>query len=893
LGAIILLHPGTSAEFHVAHSLRADRAADFTDIADDRADEKTVRAAFLRALIVARLSDASVAPTAIAITGAIIDGDLSCRGLGSTTNPLPVLDLTGCEIRGELDLAASCWYSVTVNDCRLRGLKAAGLRVENGLKAGNLVVDSASATVIALDDLVAGADVEMWNLDRTTSDGAAEKPNLSIELRRARVNGSIFLSGARLKNTGGDALTLNSAEITGSVFLRESTTRRFEAAGGVNIGSATIGRTVECGGGHFNNANGEALSLNAARVAGSVFLHATNTYRFESKGKVTLGSAKIGGTVECGGSSFDNAGGDALSLNSADVAGAVFLRASDKHRLEAKGRVDLTAARVRGVVDCTGSSFENADSDALTLNSAVVGGAVFLNASATLRFEAKGRVTLGSAKIGSSLECIGACFENPKAEALTVADADVTGSVFLSASATHRFEAKGQVNLRSAKIGSAVDCTGGYFENPTGDALSLDSARVARSVFLRAAGGHRFEAKGCVRIQSANVGGQLSLGGALLENPGGDALSMEHSEIRESVFLRHREGHPFESSGRILMTAAKIGSALQCYGKFNSPGELLNLESADIGRDFSVFLAPESSGTVSLRGAHVEELADDGGNGWSGWPTKRPADAAMAGVLLKLDGFTYERLGVWTRPAARGWQQLTWPMKRTVGLGVERDIWWHRARWLERQHVGHSPRAEDFFPQPHEQLAKVLRLMGHDYDARRIMAHKFAHESRCGANEILSRFFMFLYRVGFGCGYLPIRALVTVLAWLFLGWLCISHAVDLNDSHNVVFVRSTTGVDVVRTLSKPDEEPKSPSTHTPYSKFETRDIACDEVSPFLYALDTMLPVMQLHMEGKCEFSDSKPGRLWRLGRAFYAMIGWIIVTLAALTWTGVLRKEPG
>ena len=221
------------------------------------------------------------------------------------------------------------------------------------------------------------------------------------------------------------------------------------------------------------------------------------------------------------------------------------------------------------------------------------------------------------------------------------------------------------------------------------------------------------------------------------------------------------------------------------------------------------------------------------------------------------------------------------------------------------ENPGGTPNADNFFPQPHDQLAKVLQSMGHGYDARRITNHKFAHENHCGADEHVSRLFMRLYRWGFGCGYLPIRALVTVLLWLALGWIGVSVALDENDRHNVVLVRAATGVELIRSLSKPEEYPKSPTLDegrdrrdprgwilAPHSRIQAREIPCDEISPLLYALDTMLPVVDLHMEEKCEFSNDEDGPWWRFGKAVYALIGWVIVAMAALTWTGVLRREP-
>lgn len=191
--------------------------------------------------------------------------------------------------------------------------------------------------------------------------------------------------------------------------------------------------------------------------------------------------------------------------------------------------------------------------------------------------------------------------------------------------------------------------------------------------------------------------------------------------------------------------------------------------------------------------------------------------------------------------------------------------------------------------------------MGHGADARRVLNDKFFHESRCCADEWLARQFMRIYRWGFGCGYLPMRAFATFLIWFALGWLGVSAAMEENDRNNVVLVRSATGVEIVRSLSRPEDLQRSPvfdekrdrregPVYASVDKVSVRDIPCTDISPALYAFDTMLPVVDLHMMEKCEMAADAPG--WRFGKAIYSAIGWIITVLAALTWTGVLRRTP-
>jgi hypothetical protein len=472
----------------------------------------------------------------------------------------------------------------------------------------------------------------------------------------------------------------------------------------------------------------------------------------------------------------------------------------------------------------------------------------------------------------------------------------VVGDVSLCASEDGRFEARGGVQAVGIRVDGLFNGNGGRFVSihAQRSALTLESATIGGALFIRRGDGFRAEALGEVKAFGATIGGNVECSGAKLVNRRGNALWMEGAEVGGSLLLRQVDRNPFIAIGEVNLRNLKVAGSAAFDGTFSCHGtsDALDLESTHIGT-LRVRLSPQSKGVVSLAGAQVDELDDFGGYGWGPEPLPNVRGTGPVGVMLKLDGFNYRRLGPWRPPRAQGLQRLGWPIRRAFGFSTPRDRWWHRVQWLERQYVGSKPVADDFFPQPHEQLAKVLHLMGHDYDARRIMTHRFAHESRCRANEFVSRFFMRLYRWGFGCGYLPIRAFTTVVLWLLIGWGGVTCALHLNHAGNVIFVRATTPVDIVRTLSKPDDAPTSSARSEPYPEFKTRDIACDEVSPVLYALDTMLPVFQLHMESKCEFTDNtRSGRIGRHVKGVFSLLGWIIVTLAALTWTGVLRREP-
>ena len=82
-------------------------------------------------------------------------------------------------------------------------------------------------------------------------------------------------------------------------------------------------------------------------------------------------------------------------------------------------------------------------------------------------------------------------------------------------------------------------------------ALAADRLKTASSLFLR--GG--FTAKGEVRLLGADIGGNLECGGGTFENPGGNALIAHRLKTAGGVFLRGR----FTARGEVRLLGAEIG----------------------------------------------------------------------------------------------------------------------------------------------------------------------------------------------------------------------------------------------------------------------------------------------------------------------------------------------
>jgi hypothetical protein len=559
-------------------------------------------------------------------------------------------------------------------------------------------------------------------------------------------------------------------------------------------------------------------------------------------------------------------------------------------------RLHLQHSRIAGSLFCDGAKLVKpadaaaVDADpedvALNLNGIRASGNVSLTDSDRNRFESIGETKLLGAAIEGQLLCAGASFRNADGDTLSMDRASIGRSVFLDLSKRHRFESEGAVRLVGAMIGGQVSCEGASFRNPGGDALLMLRARVGGSVLLRACEEHQFEAQGTLDLTGTTIGGRLSCTGACFHGAGAAALLLTGAEVADQVLLTGGNTHQFQADGPIRMQGATIGSSLSCVGKFTSNREIFDFHNLSVGHTFKVRLDEDSRGEVWLRGAHVGELDDKDGRGWGPRPI---LPGSLAGVPLRLDGFVYDR--------------LCSSASDDLPSQASDEIWRRRTQWLDRQCFARAPRPDDYFPQPHEQLARTLRLMGHDYAARRVACHKSEHEAACGAVNWPLAALMWIYRRLFGAGYLPMRAVWTVLAFWLLGTGLVCLARSMNDVNSVVLAKSMASVELVRWLGLPDMVPRSPTAesprdkqagkqtvYAPHDKVQTRDVPCDEVKAPLYALDLMVPFVGLRIADKCEMSEGA-GWWWTYGKAVYAMIGWVIVAVAALTWAGVLRKD--
>jgi len=433
------------------------------------------------------------------------------------------------------------------------------------------------------------------------------------------------------------------------------------------------------------------------------------------------------------------------------------------------------------------------------------------------------------------------------------------GPIFLR----HGFHAEGEVDLKRATVGADLDCQGAIFikQHPKthGFALNADRIKVAGNIFLK-----NSKATGEVWLVGASVGGNLEVDNGIFSNPGRRALTADGVTVAGYVFLRWG----FTAMGEVRLLSATIGSDLDCRGAIFTPGSKLNAERARISGEFwwtGISDGSNSADTehmnpnvwLDLTGASAASVTDDENS----WP--RPGH-------LALNGFTYDRF------------EINAPRKAC-----------QRLEWLRRQNS-----RQELATQPYEQLAKVFESEGDERGARQV---RIAME-----NDLLPKLSWASYlwrqvlRGTVAYGYKPWRALWWAFGFVLFGYL----AFALGYRAGVI----------------------APTGKEASAKFQSDKTLLPGYQPFnafVYSLDTFLPIINLGLKdqwmpnpnlpdpkstqpptkgtwlGDFVGAHSPPLDHWRFfnsGRALRGYLwihlsaGWVLITLFAAGFTGIIRR---
>jgi hypothetical protein len=223
-----------------------------------------------------------------------------------------------------------------------------------------------------------------------------------------------------------------------------------------------------------------------------------------ANGMVSIQVAKITGSVDLSRSRLINPDGRAFSADSAQIGGHL-----DCHGMVAEGEVALHNARIAASVSFDGATLSNPGAVAVNLDRATIG--VCHGAGLT----AAGRFSFIGAHIASGLDLAGACIDGTGERSIAGDGAVVDGMLELS-----ELRARGELSLRSIRVGRAVMMIGAELENDGDIACRLSGAEIAGDVICL-----RTSVVGGLRMTGGKIAGRLNLEQVHIVNEGGPAIS--------------------------------------------------------------------------------------------------------------------------------------------------------------------------------------------------------------------------------------------------------------------------------------------------------------------------------------------------------------------------------
>ena len=409
---------------------------------------------------------------------------------------------------------------------------------------------------ILLGQLAPGPDPHGLRLRATRISGRVDLDSLStdvnLELKDCFIDeglsardahlASVALSGCQIEHPSepplnADRLTCNSLS------LGRARLSAHADPGAVRLTGAHISGDLNCDEAHLHNSSGPALNGDGLQVGQAMFLRRRFTATGAGNdGTVRLAGAHIGGNLACDGARLLNRSGPALSGDSLQVAGNMFLRNGfTATGAGERGAVRLLGAHIGGNLECSGARLGNGAGPALSGDSLQVGQNMFL----TAKFTATGAGGLGTvrligAHVGINLNCDGARLRNGSGPAMRADGLQVDQNIFLR----RGFVATGAgndaaVRLVGAHIGGSLACDEGSISNGSGPALGGDRLQVGQAMHLRGLTGTGAGELGAVRLLGAHIGGNLECDRAQLGNQSGPALHGHSLQVDGSVFLRN------------------------------------------------------------------------------------------------------------------------------------------------------------------------------------------------------------------------------------------------------------------------------------------------------------------------------------------------------------------
>jgi hypothetical protein len=446
---------GAWADFRTGNADEDDLAK-----ADGWRPERTVRAEVIGALLLGAGEAEPGFRTAVRLRGARITGRLDLMG-ATVDHPLVCED---CWFDEPIRCVEAITRTVRLVACRLPAFNGARMRTEGIVN----FADSEVGSGVRLDrakvvgevsfrgaKLGPNADGLALAADGMTVDGPVEcnagfTANGGVQLRGARIEGSLDLNDAELVRPGGNALTASRAVINGPVRAE-----RLVAHGQLGFRNADIASELQLSGARLTNPGADALSCGGMVIHGGVWCGKG----FTAEGELRFIGAELRATLTLSNATLSNPGRTALRLDRASLGD---ITATDL--TVNGGRVSIVGTRVADQLTMERTQLDGADDPiAMWLDGATIGGSLRLP-----QVRIRGELRIWRSTIRGTLVLNGARLSPTDAIALQVTSTDVGANV-----ACADLVADGELRFTRSSVGRHLRLDRVRLTNPGGVALDL------------------------------------------------------------------------------------------------------------------------------------------------------------------------------------------------------------------------------------------------------------------------------------------------------------------------------------------------------------------------------------------------------------------------------------
>jgi hypothetical protein len=678
--------------------------------------------------------------------------------------------------------------------------------------------------LILSGSLITGVHVTPSSLTRTSA----------IWLTESTIGGRLLAVGTRVQTDADRAIQADRSKVTGDVRLVQG----FHATAEVRLLAAQLNGSLDLTGSRLEpQQDGRALDVAEATIGGSVFFIDDPDEGLQS---VVTGRIEMGRTVINGRLWFRRAkliappvGKGRHDYNTKDPGDRLAFIAPGLH---VSGEVILEVSEVEG---------------GLAFPGAVIDGGVIMD-SGSIRNPGYFSLDLSHAQLGGSFRTEG-----------TPAAPETATPVI-----------QGTVNLAGVRVAGSLDLSGAALSFPGGgrpdirDCVYAVGARIGGDVRLgqRISDGEfvrtRFSGGG-FNLRGAEIGGVFEAEGAHLVNPGDRTLNLHYSHVLGNVRLC--DG--FRSEGLVVLNRSIIEGRLRCDGgtfiwttgpyaegrpEFNALGSAFEAISATVRGGIGLGWIIGDGSSVNLTDTRTSFLADDP----SDWPAGRS----------HITGLTFERFASLTMDQGEG----VWDSRA-------------RTRWLEEALPSDVDRPGD--PGPWEQVAQTLARRGDTRGAEQILINFARHERRSRRFSRYSKRALNIIRRGAdaahdgvsGYGFRPFKAL-GILAFLVAALAILltvpvaNRTMRTTDPQGVVW---TTAGRLAGQCDFPGSRPTSCLIpDNPGRECGDGSVRC--FNAFLYAVDTVVPIVDLKQRTTWYPNDDVDGKQLAIILGLLTLTGWAV-----------------